>query len=196
MLRHTTFAMLSLFACSVASAQYPVMPFGTFGAPRVSPAYQAPGGSYGIQRGGCVGGNCPTGNCPNGNCPNGNCPNGNCATGSCATGNCGTGGMICGPNGCYAPGTASGSYNPYLPRPPLGGWTPTNGNYRIQPYPLPSSTYPGYPNIPSAYRNRSLPMTGRYPLFGTPGTGGIQFYPPVTGATDPYDAYSGPGVLH
>lgn len=183
MLRHTAFSIVSLLACSVASAQYPITPFGSYGSPRLNPAY-APTGAYsGIQRGGCVGGNCPTGSCPNGNCTAANCANGNCAGGQ----------MICGPSGCFP----AGSGYRYQPQWPVGnGWTPTNGNYRIQPYPMPGSTYPAYPNVPSAYRNRSLPTTGNYHLYSAPATGDYNYYPPATGSSVQYDAYSGPGVLH
>jgi hypothetical protein len=135
MLRYTTFAIVSLFACGVASAQYPITPFGGYHRPTANPAL--------------------------------NCPNGFCGTTpqSCVGGNCATGQMICGPDGCYAPGTAPGSVNPYLPGAPLGGsWTqpaaswryrtPTSGYYQIQPYPLPGSGYPGYPNVPAPRRDR------------------------------------------
>lgn len=187
MLRHTTFALLSLCACSVASAQYPITPFGNFNRPTVTPSLNCPNGFCGTRPQTCVGGNCATGDCANGHCANGQ--------------------MICGPNGCYAPGTAPGSVNPYLNRPPLGNsWTPTNGtwrpvaptngNYRIQPYPMPGSTYPGYPNIPSAYRNRSLPAVGNSHLYGAPVPGHYNFYPSATGGAVQFEANSGPGVLY
>jgi hypothetical protein len=201
MLRHTTFAIVSLFACGVASAQQPLSPYWNYGGQTGNPAYHRPIGTYGTQPGTCVGGNCPTGNCRTGNC----------ATGNCATGNYANGGMICGPNGCYAPGTAPGSVNPYLPRLPVQNGYPQpsgyslpygtqmNPNYRTLPaYSVPSSSYPGFPNVPSARRERHLPTAAGYPLFGgpMPVTGNWNYYSPVTGAADPYDAYSGPGVLH
>jgi hypothetical protein len=171
MLRHTAFAIAGSFVCGVASAQQPLTPYLNYGS-GINPAV----------------------NCPNGFCgtPQANCPNGNC----------GTGGMICGPNGCYVPRTAPA---PYLPRLPLGNaWTqpagawryPASGNYRIQPYPTPSSSYPGFPNIPVA-RDRHVPTSG-YPMFQTPAplNHPYNYYPPVTGASDQYDAFAEQGTFH
>lgn len=158
MLRHITFAIVSLAACGVASAQYPYSPYPNYGGTN--------------SRLNCANGFCGT--------PSANCPNGNCATGP----------TICGPNGCYTPGTAPGSYHPYQQqysspsnwmRPNLS-WPyrgPTS-NYRTMPaYPVPSSSYNGFPNIPSGYRSHSP----------------VNYYP-STGEANPYDSYGGPGVLH
>lgn len=177
MLRHTTFALVSLFACGVASAQQPLSPYFNYGGSTVNPSV----------------------NCPNGFCgtQSGNCANGNCATGNYGVGSYSNGQMICGPNGCYAPGTAPGSVRPL----PTNYW-PTNrpygSQYQTLPYTVPSSSYPGFPNIPSARRDRTLPTAGGYPLFHNPmpTTNNWNYYSPVTGAADPYNTYSGPGVLH
>jgi hypothetical protein len=174
MLRHTTFALVSLFACGVASAQQPYFNYN-YGGSTVR----------------------PSANCPNGFCgtQSGNCATGNCATGNCAVGTYSNGQMICGPNGCYAPGTAPGSVRST----PTNYW-PTNRPYGSQyhtlPYSTPSSSYPGFPNIPSARRDRNLPTAGGFPLFNNlmPTTNNWNYHTPVT--ADPYSSYSGPGVLH
>lgn len=185
MLRHTTFALVSLFACGVASAQQPYFNYN-YGGSTVNPSATCPNGMCGTQ-----GGSCATGNC---------------ASGNCAAGNFANGQMICGPNGCYAPGTAPGSVRST----PTNYWPtnywPTNrpygsqygSQYQTLPYTTPSSSYPGFPNIPSARRDRTLPTASGYPMFRMPApvTNNWNYYTPVTGAADPYDAYSGPGVLH
>jgi hypothetical protein len=174
MVRHTTFALVSLFACGVASAQ---QPYFNYGGSTVNPSASCPNGFCGTQ--------------------SGNCANGNCAVGSYSNGQ-----MICGPNGCYAPGTAPGSVRST----PTNYW-PTNywpanrqygSQYHTLPYTTPSSSYPGFPSIPSARRDRTLPTAGGYPLFHNqmPTTNNWNYYSPVTGAADPYSSYSGPGVLH
>ncbi|MFO1092849.1 MAG: hypothetical protein U0992_05965 [Planctomycetaceae bacterium] len=185
MLRHITFAAaVTMLACSVASAQYPVAPFGSYSGYRLSPVaattspYYGAGYNYGtgyngIRAGGCVGGNCPTGNCATGNCRTGNCAGGVCRTGNCPNGNCGSSGMVCGPNGCYSTGNSR--------IPVTGQWR--NGMW------VPNTAYrPVYnPSVydPSVYRDRNLPVTG-----------GIRWFPSVTGAVNPYNTYTGPGVLY
>ena len=109
-------------------------------------------------------------NCANGFCGPANCPNGNCATSP----------TICGPNGCYKPNVAP--YRSRAPFPtmnwPYGNW---NSGYRSRStFPVPSSSYHGFPNSPSGYPNR----------------GPVNYYPPISGQLDPYDTYAGPGNLH
>lgn len=179
MLRYTAFAVLTCFAGSVASAQQPLFP--TWGN----------GAGY----------------------PAANCPHGFCGTqpGTCINGNCAASQMICGPNGCYMPGTAPGGVNPYRPGLPQPTYYPQpvrtlpytpqpSPVYRALPvYSAPSSSYPGFPNLPTGVRReRSLPGNGVNPWFGIPmpANGGWNSYPPLTGAWDLYDANSGPGVLH
>ncbi|MBL8849754.1 MAG: hypothetical protein JNG89_08720 [Planctomycetaceae bacterium] len=182
MLRHTTFAIVSLFACGVASAQQPLTPYWNYNGQSVNPGYTNPNGYYGSQGGSCVGGNCATGNCP--------------------TGARAQGGMICGPNGCYAPGTAPGSStSQYWPRLPQMNWPFGSQNapvYRTQPaYSTPGSTYPAFPNIPSARRDRYQPTAGGVQWHGNPAvTGHPSYYSPITGQANPYDSYSGGGVLY
>jgi hypothetical protein len=160
MLRHTAFAIVSLFACGVASAQQPLTPYWNYGGTTTNPSL--------------------------------NCQNGFCGT---QAGNYGNGQMICGPNGCYAPGTAPGTV-----RPSQTNYWPLNRPYGSQyhtlPYTTPSSSYPGFPNIPSARRDRNLPTASGYPLFHMPSAGNWNYHSPVTGSADYYDTYSGPGVLH
>lgn len=175
MLRHTTFALVSLFACGVASAQQPLNPYYNYGGTVGNPALNSPNGFCGTQ--------------------SGNCANGNCATGNYGVGSYSNGQTICGPNGCYAPGTAPGSVRPL----PTNYW-PTNrpygSQYQTLPYTTPSSTYPGFPNIPSARRDRTLPTAGGYQLFHNPmpTSNNWNYHTPIT--ADPYNSYSGPGVLH
>jgi len=165
MLRHTAFALVSLFACGVASAQQPLTPYFNYGGSTANPGL--------------------------------NCQNGFCGTqpqnyNAYQPVNYNNGQMICGPNGCYAPGTAPGSVRPQ----PTNYW-PTNrpygSQYQTLPYTTPSSSF-GFPNIPSARRERTMPTAG-YPQFHNPmpTTNNWNYHTPVT--ADPY-GYSGPGVLH
>jgi hypothetical protein len=118
-----------------------------------------------------------------------NCQNGFCGT---QVGNYSNGQMICGPNGCYAPGTAPGTV-----RPSQTNYWPLNrpygSQYQTLPYTTPSSSYPGFPNLPSARRDRHLPTAGNYYQFQNPmpTTNNWNYHNPITA-----DPYSGPGVLH
>lgn len=171
MLRHTAFAIVGMFACGVASAQQPLTPYFNYGGSTANPAL--------------------------------NCQNGYCGTQQQnynayrPVGNYNQGQMICGPNGCYAPGTAPGTSRPWPTNLwPLNRPNGTQYQYQPQPYTMPSSTYPGFPNIPSARRDRYQPTVGNYNQFHAPSTvnGNWNYYTPVT--ADPYDTYNGPGVLY
>lgn len=149
MFKYATFAIASLFACSLASAQQPYAPYGNYS-------------TY----------------------PSRNCANGFCATypATCANGQCGPRPTICGPNGCYQPGNSYGRLNRYAPLPSLN-WP--FGTYRSNyqgpaSYPAPSSSYHGFPNIPSGYRSRSP----------------VNYYPSISGAPPHSSPYGGPGVLY